>query len=193
MHRLLLIALCASACGSATDDRPATLDYITETILIPTCASAECHSSFTREVNDRFDTVSATRFSIVANGLIHIPEAMQSPQSSLFIMAMTVGAPSILDPGGPDVRMPYDAPLPDADVRLMEKWISEGALGAQCAPNDKGLACTSNPDPTRPGKSRYHVVDCPDGNVGAVVQDCAVGDSCNVIGDHNGECVPGEP
>jgi hypothetical protein len=189
MHRLLLIALCASACGSATDDRPATLDYITETILIPTCASAECHSSFTREVNDRFDTVSATRISIVANVLIPLPQSMIDPKTSLFIQALTVGAPSILSPGSGNVRMPYDAPLPDADVELMERWISEGAQGAQCAPNDKNLGCSFTSDPTAPGGLRYHVVQCDAGNIGPIVQDCPNGQICSTV-DSNGTCTP---
>jgi hypothetical protein len=189
MHRLLLIALCTSACGSATDDRPATLDYITETILTPTCASAECHSSFTREVNDRFDTVGATRFSIVAYGLVQLPDAVANPRGSLLIRALTVGAPSILDPGSGNVRMPYDAPLPDADVRLLETWISDGAHGAQCAPNDQGLACSFTHDATVPGGLRYHVIKCPDGDAGDVVQDCATTESCITVGDNNGKCV----
>src|SRR5438045_1803927 len=70
MHRLALAgALLASACGSATDDRPPTLDFITETILAPSCATAQCHSAFAREVGDEFDTPAAARRSIVANSL----------------------------------------------------------------------------------------------------------------------------
>ena len=31
--------------------------------------------------------------------------------------------------------MPYDGPMPDADILLIQKWISLGALGAQCYPD----------------------------------------------------------
>lgn len=190
MHRLLLIALCTSACGSATDDRPATLDYITETILTPTCASAECHSSFTREVNDRFDTVSATRFSLVAYGLVSLPADAENPRNSLFVRALTTGLPSILDPNSGLVRMPYDAPIPDADIALIERWIADGALGAQCTPNDQGRACSFTHDATVPGGIRYHVIECPNGNVGPLVQDCLPGaEVCTTVGDNNGKCV----
>jgi hypothetical protein len=188
MHRFLLIALCASACGSATDDRPATLDYITEAILIPTCANAECHSSFTREVNDRFDTVSATRYSIVANVLVPLPESTIDPAASLLIRALTVGAPSILSPGT-TVRMPYDAPIPDADIALMEKWMAEGAHGAQCVPNAQGMGCTFTTDATAPHGMRYHVVPCTDGDAGPAIEDCVDGQVCLTSGQ-NGQCVP---
>src|SRR5882762_10165490 len=99
MNRLVLVALLAGACGSATDDRPPTLDYITETILAPSCANAECHSAFKQAVGDQFDTPAATRRSIVANGLVSYPADVADPTSSLLIRTLRVGAPSILDPG----------------------------------------------------------------------------------------------
>ena len=185
MNRLLLIALCASACGSATDDRPATLDYITETILAPTCASAECHSEFTQEVGDRFDTVSASRFSIVRNGLVVYPADLSAPRQSLLVRALRVGVPSILEPGGENVRMPYDAPMPEADIRLIEKWIAEGALGAQCVPNAQNRGCSYTVNDQ--GVLVYHVVECENGNIGAVVQDCAANERCTVA-TNNGVC-----
>ena len=74
--------LLASACGSATDDRPATLDYITETILAPTCATAECHSDFKRQVGDQFDTPAGARRSIVANGLVVYPDDIANPDGA---------------------------------------------------------------------------------------------------------------
>src|SRR3954463_9414818 len=125
MYRLALIALAASACGSATDDRPPTLDFITETILAPSCASAECHSAFKREVGDQFDTPAAARLSIVANGLALVSD-QEDPASSFLVRSLTVGNPSILDPGSGNVRMPYDEPMPDADIELIKRWIADG-------------------------------------------------------------------
>src|ERR1051325_3292537 len=61
MKRLVLVAaLLGGACGT-TDDRPRTLRYITQTILAPTCAIAQCHSAFKQEVGDEFDTIEAAR------------------------------------------------------------------------------------------------------------------------------------
>ena len=109
MNRLVLTgALLAGACGSATDDRPATLDYITETILAPTCASAQCHSAFKREVGDQLDTPDAVRQSVVANGLVVYPDDTvdaAAVRSSYLIHTIRVGSPSILSPGSGNVRM----------------------------------------------------------------------------------------
>jgi len=160
MHRFALAgALLASACGSAADDRPPTLDFITETVLAPSCATTQCHSAFAREIGDQFDTPAATRRSIVANELA-TPANQDDPASSLLVRTLTVGAPSLLDPQGPNVRMPYDAPMPDADIELIKRWIADGVPGAQCEPNDQNRGCTFAITPL--GRV-YSVVECVDG------------------------------
>jgi hypothetical protein len=168
------------ACGGA-DDRPQTLAYITQTILAPTCAAAECHSAFKREVGDQFDTVDATRRSMVDHGLV----TPGDPVSSLLIQSLTTGVPSILDPGGGDVRMPLDAPIPDADVQLIAAWITAGAPGAQCVPGARGCSATAGGAATL-----ARVVECSaDGDAtGAVVQDCAQDKPC-VIVDSTAQCI----
>jgi hypothetical protein len=169
MKRLVLIgALWAGACGT-TDDRPRTLAYITDTILAPTCASAECHSAFKRQVGDQFDTVDAARRSIVANNLVS-PDDVADPSSSFLIQSLTVGVQSILDPGSGKVRMPYDAPMPDADIDLIKAWIAEGAPGAQCLVDTRGHGCLTK----HVGAATVsQVVECSaDGNVGNVVTTC---------------------
>ena len=189
MKRLVLIgALFGGACG-ATDDRPHTLEYITQTILAPTCAAAECHSAFKQEVGDQFDTVDATRRSIVANNLVIYPDDMDSPRSSFLIKSLTVGVNSILDSGSTTtVRMPYDAPMPDADIDLIAAWIAEGAPGAQCVPNAKHQGCFVTHTDTTPVMPIYQVVECVDGEVGNVVQTCAQGQVC-LVATGNGQCV----
>ncbi|HEX7838362.1 MAG TPA: hypothetical protein VF469_12895 [Kofleriaceae bacterium] len=183
MKRLVLIgALFAGACGM-TDDRPRTLAYITDTILAPTCASAECHSAFKRQVGDEFDTVDATRRSIVTNGLV-LPDDVAVPQGSLLIQTLTVGARSILDPkSGLNVRMPYDAPMPDADIDLIKAWIAEGAQDAQCLADAQGRACIFK---HAGGTTVAQLVACSaDGNVVNVVMTCPV--SCHVS-NGNAQC-----
>ena len=185
MHRLAVIgALFAGACG-ATDDRPRTLSYITDTILAPTCALAECHSAFRQQVGDEFDTVEAARRSIVANGLVVYPDDVIDARHSLLITVLRDGAPSILDPGSGNVRMPYDAPMPDADVDLIQAWIADGAAGAQCTPNAQGRGCSLTAGVG--GTLLYHVVECSDGNVGAVVTDCLPSQTCEFYRE-NGQC-----
>jgi len=178
MKRLVLIgALFAGACGT-TDDRPRTLAYITETILAPTCASAECHSAFKQQVGDEFDTVDAARRSIVSNGLV-LPDDVADPSRSFLIQSLTVGTLSLLDPkSGLKVRMPYDAPMPDADIALIEAWIADGAPNAQCLADTQGQACILKHVGTT---TVSQVVKCSaDGNAGNVVTTCLPGHFCTV-------------
>jgi len=179
MKRLVLIAvLLGGACG-ATDDRPRTLEYITQTILAPTCAAAQCHSAFKQEVGDEFDTVEATRLSIAANSLVDT----DTPMESTLYKSITTGVPSRSDITV-KVRMPFDAPMPDADVQLILAWIEDGAHGAQCAPNAEGLGCArivADPQPI------YRVVQCADGDIGATVETCTGGKVCT-INTGNGQC-----
>jgi hypothetical protein len=184
MKRLVLIgALLAGACGAA-DDRPRTLEYITDTILAPTCANAECHSAFKQQVGDQFDTVDAARRSIVSNGLVHADDAAD-PSASLLIQSLTVGAPSILSPGSGNVRMPYDGPMPDADVELIKAWIGDGAPGAQCLATAQGNACILR-HVAGMAAAVSQVVACGgDGNIGNVLDTCA--QFCNIVSG-NAQC-----
>ena len=193
MKRLVLIgALLGSAAGACgvTDDRPRTLEYITQTILAPTCAAAQCHSAFKMEVGDQFDTVEATRRSVVVNGLV----STLDPRASVIYGSITVGYPSILNPGSGNVRMPFDAPMPDADVALILHWIEDGAPGAQCLPNAQGNGCFVT---GTPGAAVYHVAQCVDGNAVKILQDCPLADptatpkkpqSICTIQTGNGQC-----
>jgi hypothetical protein len=182
MYRLVSAAvLLASACGSATDDRPATLDYITETILAPTCAMAECHSAFKAQVGDVYDTPEAARLTIVANSLA-IPDDATNPGGAPLIQAVTIGLPSILDPSLGNIRMPYVSPMPDADIALIEKWIADGVPNAQCVANAQGRGCLTM-------NSGTAVVECSqDGNAGAVITTCSTGQICEYRRG-NGQCV----
>ena len=184
MTRLVLIGALFAAAGGCgePDDRPRTLAYITDTILAPTCASAQCHSAFKRQVGDQFDTADAARQSIVVNSLVDVSD----PPSSILYQSITVGSTSLLDPrSGTKVRMPYDAPMPDADVALILHWIEDGAEGAQCLANDQGRGCTAT---TVGATTTYQVVDCMNGNATSVVTVCAPNQVCSLI-TGNGQCV----
>jgi len=185
MKRLVLIgALLGGACGSATDDRPPTLDYITETILAPSCASAECHSAFKREVGDQFDTPEAARLTMVAYNMV-LPDNADAPEASYLVRTLTVGSRSILNPSAGNIRMPYDAPLPDRDIELIKTWISLGSPGAQCVPNGQQQGCSVTAGDN--GNPIYKVVECRDGNIGATITTCATGETCS-IDTGNGTC-----
>ena len=186
MHRLVLLTALLAACGRA-DDRPPTLDYLVENILAPSCAVAQCHSAFRQQVGDQFDTVAASRRSIVVNGLVRFPADVPDPSQSLLIRVLTVGAPSILDPSSGNVRMPYDSPIPDADIDLIQAWIAAGAHGAQCVPNPQNHGCQTR---LILGQPRDIVVDCLDGEASVQpVEICPVGSRCDAR-NGNGTCAP---
>lgn len=181
MKRLVLIAaLVGGACGATTDDRPRTLAYITDTVLAPSCAMAPCHSSFKREVGDQFDTVEAARASILVNGLVRIGD----PEGSVLYQSITVGTKSVFNTD--IIRMPFDAPMADADVALIRAWIEDGAEGAQCLPSAEGLGCSVT---VAGDVTTYHIVQCPDGNIGPIVMDCPGRMVCSAS-TGTGTCVP---
>lgn len=115
MYRLVLFAAgaaAAAACNQTENDRPATLEYITEAILQPSCSQYECHSTFHRAAGYAFDTVEISRKSLT--GIV----TPSDPESFLVqVLTRTVK------------RMPYDSPLPDKDVELIRTWIMDGAPG----------------------------------------------------------------
>lgn len=116
MYRLVLVAVvAATACTQTENNRPATLEYITLAILQPSCAQHVCHSSYRMEKGLAFDTVELARISL--EGLV----TPGQPESSLLYSVLTRTA----------LRMPYDAPLPEKDIELIETWIANGAPGLE--------------------------------------------------------------
>ena len=114
MYRLVLVGVIAlAACTQTDNDRPATLEYVTEAILQPSCAQYDCHSSFARTKGYAFDTVAEAKQSL---SRIVIPT---DPEASLLYIVLTRQIK----------RMPYDSPLPDKDIALIRTWITDGAPG----------------------------------------------------------------
>ena len=100
------------ACSNP-DQRPATWSYIHAAIIVPSCSTASCHSSLTAQagivLEDRRDA-----FDILTEQQLVVPGDMNS---SLLLLLRGEGGP----------RMPPDAPIPDADIDLIEEWIIVGA------------------------------------------------------------------
>lgn len=119
MYRLALVGVIAlMACDQTENNRPATLEYITEAILQPSCAQSVCHSSYTMEQGYAFDTVEIARPSLRQ---IVVPG---DSAGSLLYSCLT----------RPVKRMPYDAPLQDKDIELIKLWIDSGAPGLEEQP-----------------------------------------------------------
>jgi len=142
---LVLALAAAAACGTTTDDRPRTIQYVSQAILAPNCGDAQCHSTFRQAKGDVFDNVVATRRSLIRNGLILFDSPQYDPDdpaNSALIQWITQTDPLGLGIG----RMPYDHPIPNEDVSFLEEYIREGAPGAQCDPdlNPDGTACNNH-------------------------------------------------
>jgi hypothetical protein len=119
----------------STDDRPErTLAYVTETVLAPTCAVAECHTAFKRQSGFAFDTVELAQESLAGGqDMIQLIQPCNAantaaqtcpndPDSSYLLKV-------IYDQDIYGDRMPYDSAMPDADKQLLTDWIGDGAPG----------------------------------------------------------------
>jgi len=104
----------SAGCGGDTDDRPATFSYIYPAIIEPSCATASCHSNYTRSAGVNFgDGEDEAYFQLEARHFI-IPS--DSADSELMYLLNAQGAR----------RMPPDFPLPGVDIALIKAWIDGG-------------------------------------------------------------------
>lgn len=122
MQRLAIISLLLAACGTSDDQRPHNLDYITTAILVPSCGAAVCHSSFRQQSGFLFDTVDGARATFQLDAKLIEPTGDDPNAPPGLILNLTRE-----QPGAP--RMPYDAPLPDVDIALIDDWLRAGAPG----------------------------------------------------------------
>lgn len=116
-RRLVLVAAAAAliGCGTADDTRPAKWSFISATIIEPSCATVNCHSKIADragvDLHDR-----ATGYNDLTTRNFVVPS---NPTSSALLYLLH---------GQGSLRMPPDAPLPEADIELIEEWISLGAM-----------------------------------------------------------------
>jgi hypothetical protein len=112
-------ALALSACTQA-DPRPAAWSLISTAIVQPRCGTAGCHSELARTRGLILDSREAGYRSLVT---------MPPDGHGAYVVAGDPGASALvyLLRGDEVARMPPDAPLPRADVELIERWIVDGA------------------------------------------------------------------
>ncbi len=120
-----LVALGGLVACDVTDDRPQTLAYVTETILAPSCGTAECHSAMKKQSNYVFDSVAGAQASIAGGGLI--ATCAQPPCESADASSYLLTVISTQDVEGD--RMPLDQPLANKDIDFIANWITDGADG----------------------------------------------------------------
>ena len=162
-----LLAALLGGCG-AVDNRPAEWGYISPALFQPNCATTSCHSPAA--------AVSGLDFSTPDNGYASLTRLwvwVVTPATDGGTLAGTACAtvngtrvceeklrPLVtpFDPEGSRVvnmlrardapRMPPDRPLPEDDIRLVERWILNGAcqFGATC-PSDASALDGSDGSP----------------------------------------------
>jgi hypothetical protein len=156
---LLAVVLCcglaAGGCGDV-DQRPAVWPYLSPVIFQPSCATPSCHSPAAAVSGLDFSDpdrgyASLTRLWVwvvdptgtggpgcgTVDGTVVCEKKERplvtpyDPQASRLINVLRArDAP----------RMPPDRPLVEADIRLVEKWILDGAKRDQGSGSDAGGA-----------------------------------------------------
>jgi hypothetical protein len=163
---LAALSLAGSA-GCSGDSRPAEWGYISPVIMETNCATASCHS--------RASAVSGLDFSDADRGYksltslwVWIPNPNGTDTQTLNCGTAGDGVPvceehfrPLVTPYVPDEsrlvnvlrargapRMPPDRPLNEADIRLVEQWILDGAKrdNSQSAPFDASTSDASTSD-----------------------------------------------
>lgn len=167
--------LCTAAESAANDPkcgRPLDLAYLTAAIFAPSCGQTQCHSKFHQAGKLVFDNPHDAALSLLTPGsgpLLRFDGIRQDPtrfidnEVPFLLRWLTEEFPvneTREDDEPPNSRMPFDAPLAEADIELISVWIREslptknpgdnreprvggGARGAQCNPDAyEGYACT---------------------------------------------------
>jgi hypothetical protein len=113
------------------DPRPPNWSFIYPAIIQPSCATASCHSDFTRRSGVNFGYSDEAYYQLVCRHFVVSCTATCPGQpapaagcastavqdSQLLYQLRADGAP----------RMPPDFALPDVDIQLISTWIQNGA------------------------------------------------------------------
>ena len=113
-----------AGCGGTKDDRPAQWSFISPTIIEPACATVNCHSAITHQggvdlssSTIGYQTLVGTKMVTADAGMTYYVYPGYPQYSALITLLNAVGS----------IRMPPDNPLPEADIQLISRWISDGA------------------------------------------------------------------
>jgi len=146
----LLVALGACAalaggCGGDADDRPAVWSYLSPVVFQPSCATASCHSEAAAVAGLDFSDPHRG-YSSLTRLWVWVVDPTGKGGSGCGTVDDTVvcdrKARPLVTPYDPSEsrlvatlrarnapRMPPDRPLAEADIRLVERWILNGAKG----------------------------------------------------------------
>jgi hypothetical protein len=142
------------SCGDG--NRPATWAYISPVILQPNCATSSCHDPSAAVDGLDFSTPD-TGYTSLTGLWTWLVDPAKDGQPGCGHAAGTVVCEEQFRPlvtpydpsesrlinvlrGRDAPRMPADRPLDEADIRLIEKWILDGAKKNSSEPPDGGPA-----------------------------------------------------
>ena len=110
-------------CGNI-DERPQTWAFVSTAIMEPSCATANCHSALAARAEVDLSTRQAGYASLVTRNFV-VPDTVDPPiDAELRVERSTILR--LMRAEG-TLRMPPDAPLPEIDIHLIERWIRDGA------------------------------------------------------------------
>jgi hypothetical protein len=133
----------ASSMGCADRERPATWAYISPVIMQPNCATGSCHSPAAAAAGLDFSTPDRG-YSSLTRLWVWVVDPSKAGQPGCGPAAGTIVCEKLFRPlvtpydpqesrlvnvlrGRDAPRMPPDRPLDEADIRLVEEWILNGA------------------------------------------------------------------
>ena len=122
LPRYALVLMLAASCGTEPDRRPETAAYITDAILVPYCGRGGCHSTATKAHGLAFDTIPNALAAMHGTGRDGAPMLVPGDANGSRLFTVLADSGRI---------MPPDVPMPDADMKLIERWIDDGADGFQ--------------------------------------------------------------
>jgi hypothetical protein len=108
-------AATTAGCGGTNDDRPPKWSFISATIIEPSCATVNCHSAITRQGGVDLSSAKIGYQTLVLDSTFYV---IPKDRDSTLVRLMNAEG---------SLRMPPDNPLPQADIVLIENWISDGA------------------------------------------------------------------
>ncbi|HEX4406825.1 MAG TPA: hypothetical protein VH560_18430 [Polyangia bacterium] len=104
----------SAGCGGDTDDRPEKFSFIYPAIIEPSCATASCHSNYTRAAGVNFGlSEDEAYYQLVERNFV----IKNDPADSELLYRLNAK-------GGN--RMPPDFALPQVDIDLISNWIANG-------------------------------------------------------------------
>lgn len=108
----------APAATCADDPEPPTWARVSATVMRPSCGTVACHSALARRADVVLDSAAAGYASLLTAEPEPFVRAGAPAESRLMYLLAGVDVARM---------MPPDAPLPDVDIALVERWICAGA------------------------------------------------------------------